>query len=201
MPAAWNASGSYFESCNCEVGCPCVFLSAPSHGECTVLLAWHIDKGSFEGQTLDGLNAALAVHAPEHMMKGKWDAALYVDERGKPAQRDALTKVFSGAAGGEPAALAPLIAKVHGVRAVPIEFKSEGKRRYMRIPKVAEMEVEAIQGQGGADVLVQNHPLTAVPNQAAVVAKSKKLTFKDYGLSWNLSDRNGFYSPFAYKGK
>ena len=32
----WEISGTYFEACNCEIACPCVFLSAPTTGDCTV---------------------------------------------------------------------------------------------------------------------------------------------------------------------
>jgi hypothetical protein len=164
------------------------------------MLAWHIAKGSMGDNSLDGFNVALAAFAPGHMLKVKWDVALYIDERATPAQRDALTKIFAGQAGGEPAALGPLVGRVLGVKAVPIEFKAEGKRRSLRIPKIAEMEIEAIKGQGDADVTLENIPLTAVPNQKAVVAKSKKLSYHDHGLSWEIGDRNGFYSPFAFKG-
>ena len=47
MPSSWKIAGSYFEACNCEVACPCVFTSPPTGEECTVLIAWHIDQGSF----------------------------------------------------------------------------------------------------------------------------------------------------------
>ena len=35
----WEIKGTYFESCNCNIACPCVFLEPPSTGECTVLIA------------------------------------------------------------------------------------------------------------------------------------------------------------------
>ncbi len=200
MAARWNLSGSYFESCNCEVACPCVFLSAPSSGVCDVFLAWHIEKGRHGEVPLDGLNVALAVHAPGPMTQVKWDAALYLDERAFSAQKDALAQIFGGEAGGEPAALAPLIGKVLGVKSVKIEFRAEGKRRSLRIPKVAEMRIEAIKGQGGKDVTLENVPLTAVPNQTAVVARSEKLSFHDLGFDWEFTGKNGFYSPFSFKG-
>ena len=177
-----------------------MFLSAPSHGECTVLLAWHIEKGRSGETSLDGLNVALAAHAPGHMMQVKWNVALYLDERANESQRQALTQIFGGQAGGEPAALGPLIGKVLGVRAVRIDYEAEGRRRSLRIPKIAEMEIAALEGQGGREVTLDDVPLTAVPNQIAVVAKSKKLSFHDYGQSGALSDKNGFYSPFAFKG-
>jgi hypothetical protein len=34
----WGLSGTYFESCNCDTACPCVFLSEPTEGDCTVLV-------------------------------------------------------------------------------------------------------------------------------------------------------------------
>ena len=36
----WSIKGTYFESCNCEVACPCLFLSAPTEGYCTALVGW-----------------------------------------------------------------------------------------------------------------------------------------------------------------
>ena len=67
MADPWKLKGTYFEACNCEVACPCVMLGPPSTGECTVLVAWHIDSGAFGKTNLDGLNIVLAAHAPGHI--------------------------------------------------------------------------------------------------------------------------------------
>ena len=40
MAEGWKLEGTYFESCNCDLACPCVFLSAPTEEECTVLVDW-----------------------------------------------------------------------------------------------------------------------------------------------------------------
>ncbi len=200
MASKWNLNGTYFEACNCDIACPCVFTSAPTEGKCTVLLAWHIEKGKYGDVSLDGLNVVLAAYVPGHMLKVKWDIALYLDEKANPAQRDALTTIYGGKAGGEPAALAPLVGKVLGVKPVHIEFTAKGKERSLRIPRIAEMEIAALEGAGGKEVTLENLPLTAVPNQTTVVAKSKKLTFHDHGMDWNVSGKNGFYMPFSFKG-
>ena len=200
MSEKWNLTGNYFEACNCDVACPCVFTGPPTEGKCTVLLAWHIDKGKYGNTSLDGLNVALAAYSPGHMLKVKWDVALYVDEKATPQQREALTSIYAGKVGGEPAALVPFIGKVLGVKPVRIEFSLKGKERSMRIPGIADMEVAAMKGAGGEDIVLENIPFTAVPNQRTVVAKSKKLSYHDHGLDWNVSEKNGFYSPFAYKG-
>ena len=199
MPNSWKVAGSYFEACNCNIACPCVFLSPPTSGECTVLLAWHIDQGRFGQTDLNGLNAVLAVYSPGHMMEVKWKVALYVDEKANQSQQDALTQIFSGQAGGHLAALGPLIGEVLGVKTVPIDYQSDGKRRSLRLGTVAEMEIEGMPGQDGGDVTISSHPFTAVPGFPAVVAKSKQMRFNDYGLSWEVSNKNGFFSPFVYQ--
>ena len=72
----WRLQGRYFETCNCQVACPCVWLQPPSEGECKLLVAWHIEAGHLDDVRLDGLNVALACHAAENMINGGWSAAL-----------------------------------------------------------------------------------------------------------------------------
>src|SRR5262249_47594924 len=118
---AWKVSGTYCEACNCEVACPCVFGSPPTGADCTVLVGWHIEAGHWNGTILNGLNVALAVHAPGSMTETKWTAALYLDAKANQAQNEGLLKIFSGQAGGHPQLLASFIGKLLGVRSVPIQ--------------------------------------------------------------------------------
>ncbi len=199
MEEKWNVSGTYFETCNCDVACPCVFLSSPTTGECKALVAWHVDKGQAGEVSLDGFNVALFVYSPGDMTQGKWKVALYVDERASQEQNDNLTKIFSGQAGGAPGALAPLIEEVLGVKTTTIEYKLEGKRRSLRIQDLADVEIEAIAGHGDDDVTLDNLPLSIAPGQTIVVSKSKQANYNDHGFQLELSDKNGFYSPFTYQ--
>jgi hypothetical protein len=200
MASKWDLAGTYFETCNCEVACPCVFTSPPTTGECTVLVGWHIDKGSFGDVKLDGLNVVLAAHSPGHMLQVKWNAAVYLDERASEAQKDALIQIFSGQAGGHTATLASFVGQILGVKSVAIDYRAVGKQRSLRIPNVAEAEIEALVGQGGAEVTISNHPVCVAPGYPAVAAKSKRLSYHDHGFQWDVSEKNGFYSPFAYQG-
>jgi len=199
MAESWKVNGTYFEACNCAAACPCVFLSAPTEGNCTAIVAWHIENGSFGSTSLNGFNVVLLAHSPGHMMQTKWKVALYLDERASAEQQKALGGIFSGQAGGHLAAVAPLIGEVMGVKAVPIEYSANGKQRSLRIPKIAEADIEALEGQGGALVTIENHPFTPVPGQRAVVSTSKRLNISDYGISLDINGKNGFYSPFAYQ--
>lgn len=195
---AWDLTGTYFEACNCEAACPCIMMSPPTTGECTVLVAWHIDGGNFGSTKLDGLNVVLAAHSPGHMLQVKWNAAVYLDERASTAQQQALTQIFGGQAGGVPAVLCSFVGKVLGVKAAPIEYRTQGKQRSLAIPGVAAAEIEALLGQGDAEVTIQNHPIAVSPGFPAVVAKSKKLSYRDHGYEWEISGKNGFYAPFHY---
>jgi hypothetical protein len=197
---AWQLKGTYFETCNCTVACPCVFLSAPSEGECRVLVAWHVDEGKDDEVDLAGLNVAMAIHSPGHMMQTKWRAALYLDERADDRQKQALTRIFAGQAGGHPEALASFVGDVLGVASVRIDYQAAGRKRSLSIPGIVSAEIEAIEGQGGGDVTISGHPLCVAPGEPAVVAKSKRLDYTDHQMTWSISDRNGFYSPFAYQG-
>ena len=200
MSSQWELNGAYFESCNCDAACPCIFLGPPTRGDCTLLVAWHIDQGHFGDTRLNGLNTVLAVHSPGHMLQTKWKAALYVDERATQEQRDSLTKIFAGQAGGHLASVAACVGEVLGVKAVPIDYHAEGKRRSISIKGLADLEIEAVPGQNGAEVTIADAPFCIVPGIPLVVAKSKRLRYSDYGYQWELSDRNGFYSAFAYQG-
>jgi len=200
MASQWKLEGQYLEACNCKPACPCVFLSTPTEGDCTVLVGWHIENGNDGKVKLDGLNVALAVVSPGTMHEVKWKVALYVDERASEEQKGSLVKIFAGQAGGHPARLGAFIGEVLGVKSVPIEYRKEGKRRALRIGAVGEADIESIEGAGGSDVTLNGHPLCIAPGFPAVVARSKGVRYKDYGFQWTLSDRNGLHSPFVYEG-
>lgn len=200
MANDWNLTGTYFESCNCEAACPCVFLSDPTEDECTALVGWHIDEGQAEGTDLAGLNVALAVRSPGNMAKVQWTAALYLDERADGRQSDALTRIFTGQAGGHPERLASHIGEVLGISSVAMAFTAADGRHSMRIGDAGAVEIEAIAGQQGQPVTVTGHPLAIAPGASVTVARSTRLAYHDHGLDWELSDKNGFFSPFAYAG-
>ena len=120
----WRLEGDYFEACNCDTICPCVFLGNPDQGECDVTIAWHIDKGHFDNTSLDELNVVGVFHTPGNMWTGpKWKAALYLDERATKEQVDALGTIYSGRAGGFFGIISGFVGELAGVRQMPINFE------------------------------------------------------------------------------
>jgi hypothetical protein len=215
----WRLEGDYFDGCNCKSICPCVFALDPTEGHCMGVAAWHIEKGYFTAGAKNGsnrddgnknnnsidlahLNIIMSVHAPGHMFKGpKWKVALYLDEKADNDQTDALTKIFTGQAGGDFfAEIIPLIGEILGIKSVPIEFIIEGKkRRKIKIPYIVEMEIEGLAGNDpNVESKVVNPAFSNTPGYDPVIARSLRHTYKDHGLEWDNSGRNAFYSRFTY---
>ena len=128
----------------------------------------------------------------------KLDAALYIDERASKEQTDSLATIYSGQAGGFFAVVSKLIGKMLGIKSVPIEFGVDGKRRWLRIQDLLQLQIE---GTAGADAnqesLVVNPAFGLVPGPL-VVALSNKYAYNDHGMQWDNSGKNGFYCRFSY---
>ena len=198
MTTPWKLKGTYFETCNCDAACPCVFLSPPTRDDCTVLVAWHIAQGHYDKVDLDGLNVALAVYAPGTMVETRWTAAAYLDDKASAEQDAALHAIFGGKAGGHPAVLTSFIGEMLGARSVPMHFHSEGRRTSLSIPGIAEAAIDLLEGQGGVPVTISGHPLAIAPGEAAQVGRSRHFRLADYNWRWELSGRTAFVSPFTY---
>jgi hypothetical protein len=202
MTEKWKVSGTYFEACNCVLACPCVFPNSPNiptGGDCTVLVGWHIEQGLFAGVALGGLNVAMAIYSPGDMGLGNWKVALYLDERASGAQKDALTQIFNGQAGGQMAGIAPAIGQMLGVSSKKMEYQAKGRTRSLEIAGISKAEIEAIEGLDGTEITLNNLASVIAPGYPIVQAQSRQLSYHDYGMNWEISGKNGFYSPFTYQ--
>ncbi|HEY7569837.1 MAG TPA: DUF1326 domain-containing protein [Nitrososphaeraceae archaeon] len=197
---AWMLEGDYFEGCNCDVVCPCIFFSNPTEGNCHVTCAWHIQNGKYGDTDLNNLNVVAMFNSPGNMFTGpKWKAALYIDETASLEQKDLITKIFSGQAGGFFAAATNFIGEMLGVKSLPIEFGVDGKRRWIKVKDAIELDIEAIAGgDKNRDSVVVNPPFSVVPGADMTIAKSSKYNYSDHGMEWNNSGKNGFYCRFKY---
>ena len=201
----WQLSGDYFENCNCDVVCPCLFspngpfTPNPTQGECDVAFAFHIDSGSYGDVSLDGLNAGLIAQAIGPMGGGNWKVALYIDSNGTPEQQEALQAIFSGAAGGPVGMLGDFVGEVLGVSAVPITYTKDGKKRSVSMGSVMNMAVEAIpsmKADGSEAWVSSGHPFA--PDHLALAAGQQGSTYTDHGFKWDNSGKNGHYAAISW---
>ena len=215
MSESWHIDGEYFESCNCEVLCPCLLVRpqvAPTEGHCDVVMAMRVDSGKYGQVDLSGLTAVLAIYTPGIMSHGNWTVAPYLDERANPAQRDALEKIITAQAGGPLSRFASLIANLLPAKTAPIKFYAEGRVRKLVIPDIADVTVEGIVGassglavesgagvaQSEADRVVFLENVGHFASRRLATAMGTSARFKDHSLTFDNSGRNGHYSTIKW---
>jgi hypothetical protein len=142
---SWNVSGSYVETCSCELMCPCNL--SLDHGAtydfCRVTLVFNIGEGTVDGTDVAGCKVALVADTPKVMTEGNWRVGVFVDAQSDD-QFDRLVQVFSGQAGGPMAGLAPLIGEMLGVERATIDVQDDGLRHSVRIGDAVDFEIEDI---------------------------------------------------------
>src|SRR6201989_558260 len=141
---AWNLTGSYVETCSCELMCPC--NTSLDHGAtydfCRVVLVFNIRAGDIEGTDIAGRRVALIADTPKVMTDGNWKLGVYVDDGASDEQFDKLVKVFGGQLGGPVAGLGCLVGEVVGVERAAIDVTDDGLRHSVRVADTIDFEVE-----------------------------------------------------------
>ena len=141
---AWSIEGSYFETCSCDVICPCTasLSFGATNDRCNVVLVFRIKRGEVEGVDVSGLTVAAVADSPKVMSEGNWRLGVVIDEAATEEQAEKLGGVFSGALGGPMEALAPLVGENLGVDRLPIEVDEDGLTHSVRIGDAVDFEIE-----------------------------------------------------------
>ena len=165
--------GDYFEVCNCDVSCNCIWLGAATQDNCDVMLAWHVVNGNKDGVDLSGLNAVMAVHSPKRMTDGGWKVALYLDDGASAEQSEAPGCGLLRGAGGYLAGLGPLIGEVAGVQPASITFEKSDGSLHAEVAGALSMSSDQLVGMDGQEPgVITNAPFGAV-TQPVRQARSK----------------------------
>jgi hypothetical protein len=143
---SWSIEGTYFETCSCELMCPCNFSfdHGATYDYCRVTLVFNIREGEIEGTDVAGRTLAVIADTPKVMTDGNWRLGMFVDDGTTDEQMHKLTGVFGGQMGGPMAGLAPLIGEVLGIERAPIRVVEEGLSHSVRIGDAIDFEVEDI---------------------------------------------------------
>ena len=196
---SFSVEGDYFEVCNCDVSCNCVWLGQATQDNCNVYLAWHVTSGNKDGVDLAGLNAVMVVESPKRMTDGGWEVALYTDDRASAEQAAALGAVFSGAAGGYLAGLGPLIGEVAGVSPASITFEKADGSLHAEVAGALSMSADQVVGMDGhSPAVIANAPFGAV-TQPVRQGTAKDVSYHGY-WSADFSGTNSFITDFRYEG-
>jgi hypothetical protein len=197
---SWKLEGSYFETCSCDVVCPCTasFSLPATHDYCRVTLVFKVADGEVEGTNVSGLTVAAVADTPKVMSDGNWRLGVFIDSAASDEQAEKLGAVFSGALGGPMQALGPLVGENLGVERASIQVQEEGLRHSVRIGDAVDFEIEDVVPAGsGSDEPVK---LTGVFHPAGSelnVARATRSRIDAFGISYE--GKAGFSrSPFSW---
>ncbi len=96
MAIDWEIHGMQFGSCNCDYSCPCQFEALPTNGDCRGFVFYRIDRGHFDGVSLDGLKMGLVCFFPGPIPEGHGEHQNFIDSKASDDQRQALLKILRG---------------------------------------------------------------------------------------------------------
>jgi hypothetical protein len=174
----------------------------PTKGWCTFAMAFAVDRGSYGTVSLDGLGFIVLGFTPEEMGKGNWSVGVIADERASAEQRDAITAIASGAAGGPMAALSGLVGKFLGVESAPIRIDRSGAKWSVKASGFVEMAAEGVKGlnpNSAEPMYLDNTGHPAADRFALARASGSRV--KALGLAWQdeSGKNNGQYAPFSWR--
>jgi hypothetical protein len=143
---SWNLAGSYFETCSCDVVCPCTasLSLGATKDRCNAVLVFNVKSGEVDGTDVSGLTVAAVCDTPKVMSEGNWRLGVVIDAAASDEQAEKLGGVFSGALGGPMEALGPLVGENLGVERLPIEVHEDGLKHSIRIGDDVDFEIEDV---------------------------------------------------------
>jgi hypothetical protein len=184
---AWHLKGSYFETCSCDVVCPCTASMAfgATNDYCRVVLVFNVKDGEVEGTDVSGLTVAAVCDTPKVMTDGNWRIGVFIDGAASDEQAEKLGGVFSGSLGGPMEALGPLIGENLGVERTAIEVREDGLKHSIRIGDAVDFEIEDVVPFGVENG--QPARLTGIFHPAGTeltVAHATRSTIDAFGISY-----------------
>jgi hypothetical protein len=184
---SWTLKGSYFETCSCDLMCPCNM--SMDHGAtydyCRVTLVFDIADGAIEDTDVSGLAVAVIADTPKVMTEGNWRLGMFIDERATDEQMEKLAAVFAGQKGGPMEGVVPLVGEVLGVERASFEVVQEGLRHSARIGDAIDFEIEDIVpfgSESGQPVRLVGmfHPVSSEFN----AAEAKRSKISAFGIEY-----------------
>jgi hypothetical protein len=143
---AWSLKGTYFETCSCEVVCPCTasLSLGADYDRCRVTLVFNVVDGEIEGTDVSGLKVAAVADTPKVMTDGNWRLGVFIDANASDEQASKLGAVFGGQLGGPMEALGPLVGENLGVERASIDVHEDGLRHSVKIGDSIDFEIEDV---------------------------------------------------------
>jgi hypothetical protein len=196
----YRVQGSLLEACSCSAPCPCWIGDDPHGGVCDAFLAYRIDKGTISGVDVSGIAFALVAQIPGNVLKGNWRVVVYMSNKAKPAQKQAILAAWTGKLGGPLADIAKLVGEVKGVYDVPIQFKLNKGKGTIKIGDKVEAAMAPYVDAKGKPTTLSNTIFTTIPGSPAYVSKATyhRVHIPEHGMEWSFVNRNAVEGSFRF---
>ncbi len=199
---SWKISGRYLETCNCDFICPCILtqFQQSTHGTCTFAMGYSVERGSFNDTDMAGVKFVVVGYTPGNMSEGNWEVGLIVDSAASDQQREAVTAIASGQAGGPMAALAGFISEFKGVETRPVRIEGDANKWTVSVPDMIQQGVEGAPSASGQILHLDNagHPA----GDRIALAHSTGTRINAFGITYEEASgrNNGHFAPFNWSG-
>ncbi len=125
---SWKISGDYFETCNCEYLCPCIYThmeAQPTHDTCIAAIVMRINDGNFGDVDLAGVSFIVCISVDGPMASGDWTVGLVIDDKASDEQVQSVGAICSGDVGGPMELGKALVGNFAGIERSPIEIDDQ----------------------------------------------------------------------------
>ena len=195
-----SISGQYVEARTAEIFTGgCIMGSEAETVGKQAVLAWKIDRGSFNGVSLDGLSVVAAVAGDKNLGiaeigggKANVRSAVIVDQRANSAQQLALVAMATELSKGT-------VSNIVQVSQAPIQFADQGQIINVATSQVALTVNKAMMHDPTCGAMQWFHAF--VPSALATMGVAEQNSFSGSALGTKWSDpnkRSAFFGTFSY---
>jgi hypothetical protein len=196
----WTMKGRVLIACNCDWGCPCNVNALPTKGNCEGGWTWEIEDGAVGDTKVNGLYLSLYADWPAAIHMGNGVATALIDERADTQQREALSTLVEGKAGGPWGVFRKTFTTLHGPTFVRYEANFSGELPEFRAGDVAECKTTFIRNPVTS---ATSHPRIVLQEgmilKDAALLASKRFVVSD-GVQYDHSGQYAAFGFFAYTG-
>ena len=195
-----SLTGSYVEARTAEVFTGgCIMNSEAETVGKQAVLAWKVDRGSFNGISLDGLSVVAAISGDRNLGmqemggdKPSVRSAMYVDARANSAQQLALVAMANELSHG-------IVGTIVQVTPSPIQFADHGSEIQVSAGQVTLDVNKHLTHEPTCGAMQWFHPFAQIDDAAMGVASQHLFTGSALGTKWSdPNKRSAFFGTFSY---
>lgn len=198
--AGSSISGKYVEARTAEVFTgACIMSSEADTVGKQAVLAWRVDRGSFNGVSLDGLSVVAALSGDRNLgihevggLRATVQSAVVVDARANAVQRIALVAMATELAKGN-------VGTVINVTSAPIQFSENEHSVSVATNQVALNVSKHVDHDPTCGSMQWFQPLASVTEATLSQTEEHSFTGSALGTKWSSPNRRSSYiGSFAY---